>query len=120
MSQTVVNTPCAHNPEEQINGLAITSLTPPLQLAFGAMHPNTAGATTLTSAVSAAISTAFPDTTPTPTPTPISTPTAQAGPVLAESGSDLTPAIASGALALLLGSGALVLGSARRRAAKRG
>jgi lysophospholipase L1-like esterase len=120
MSQTVANTPCAHNPKEQINGLAITSLTPPLQLAFGAMHPNTAGATTLTSAVSAAISTAFPDTTPTPTPTPISTPTAQAGPVLAESGSDLTPAIASGALALLLGSGALVLGSARRRAAKRG
>lgn len=117
MSQTVANTPCAHNANEQINGLTLTSLSPP-QLAFGAMHPNTAGVTTLTTAVAAAITAAFPDTTPTPTPTPIATSTAQAAPALAESGSDATPAIAVGALALLLGAGSLILLSVRRRATK--
>ncbi|WP_308466957.1 SGNH/GDSL hydrolase family protein [Rathayibacter soli] len=115
MSQTVANTPCAYNPNEQINGL---SLTPTGQLAFGAMHPNAVGVTTLTSGVSAAITAAFPDTTPTPTPTPIATSTAQAAPALAESGSDATPAIAVGALALLLGVGSLILVSVRRRATK--
>lgn len=111
------HTPCAGTTDPYLNGVSLTSLSPPA-VAEGAMHPNSAGQAFLESQLAAALEAAFPVSPPTAggedarqPETGAATSTAATGATteLAATGVDLAALSAPAALIVVLGLAMVVL-----------
>jgi len=132
LAATDTHTPCAGTSDPYVNGVTLTSLTPPA-ITEGSLHPNAAGVAFLEAQLAAALDAAFPATPTDPgdggtqppatggtggsTPPPATTVAATGATAqLAATGSEPAPLVA--AAALILGLGLTLLIARRRNAAR--